>query len=207
MMIEKGMQVDDIIFCDTGKEFPQMYEHIKKVEEYIKRPITILKADKSFDYYMFEHIKQRGKNKGKAGYGWAFPKVRWCTYLLKQTPVRKYLKELNEDYVQYIGIAYDEPKRHEIIKENEQHPLYDWHITEKEALEYCYSKGFNWGGLYEHFDRVSCFCCPFKSLKELKVLYKFYPELWQILAEMDKKSFNNIRRDYTIEQLEQKFKE
>lgn len=32
MMIEKGMQIDDIIFCDTGKEFPEMYEHIKQVE-------------------------------------------------------------------------------------------------------------------------------------------------------------------------------
>ena len=25
MMLEKKMQVDEIIFCDTGKEFPQMY--------------------------------------------------------------------------------------------------------------------------------------------------------------------------------------
>ncbi len=29
MVIEYGMQIDDIIFCDTGKEFPEMYEHIK----------------------------------------------------------------------------------------------------------------------------------------------------------------------------------
>ena len=36
MMLEKGMQVDEIICCDTGKEFPQMYDHIKKVDQYIK---------------------------------------------------------------------------------------------------------------------------------------------------------------------------
>ena len=30
MMIEKGMKIDKVIFCDTGAEFPQMYEHIKK---------------------------------------------------------------------------------------------------------------------------------------------------------------------------------
>lgn len=63
-MLENNMQIDEIIFCDTGKEFPQMYEHIKKVEDYIKRPITILKAEKSFDYYMFEHEKTKGKNNG-----------------------------------------------------------------------------------------------------------------------------------------------
>lgn len=70
-MIENNMKIDEILFCDTVKEFPQMYEHIKKVEDYIKRPITKIKAEKSFDYYMFEHIKTKGKNKGQKGYGWS----------------------------------------------------------------------------------------------------------------------------------------
>ncbi len=35
MMLEKDMPIDEIIFCDTGKEFPQMYEHIEKVQKYI----------------------------------------------------------------------------------------------------------------------------------------------------------------------------
>ena len=70
-MLENNMQIDEIIYCDTGKDFPQMYKHIDKVKKYIKekynKEITILKAEKSFDYYMFEHIKTRGKNKGKKG--------------------------------------------------------------------------------------------------------------------------------------------
>jgi 3'-phosphoadenosine 5'-phosphosulfate sulfotransferase (PAPS reductase)/FAD synthetase len=35
MMLEKNMPIDEIIFCDTGKEFPQMYEHIEKVQKYV----------------------------------------------------------------------------------------------------------------------------------------------------------------------------
>ena len=35
MMMEKNLPIDEIIFCDTGKEFPQMYEHIEKVQKYI----------------------------------------------------------------------------------------------------------------------------------------------------------------------------
>ena len=35
MMLEKNMPIDEIIFCDTGKEFPQMYDHIDKVQKYI----------------------------------------------------------------------------------------------------------------------------------------------------------------------------
>jgi len=35
-MIEENMQIDEIIFCDTGVEFPAMYEHIRKVENTLK---------------------------------------------------------------------------------------------------------------------------------------------------------------------------
>ena len=50
MMLERGMPVDDIVFCDVGMEFPEVYEHIKKVEVYIGRKITRLKAPYSFEY-------------------------------------------------------------------------------------------------------------------------------------------------------------
>lgn len=201
-MIECNIPIDEIIFCDTGKEFPQMYEHIKKVENYIKRPITIIKAEKSFEYYMFEYEKQKGKNKGQKGYGWSSGRCRWCTTLLKNNVINKYLsKYKQEGYIEYIGIAYDEQNR---IKDK-FYPLIDWKMTEKDCLEYCYSKGFDWGGLYEHLDRVSCWCCPLKRIREYKVLYKYYPELWQKLKEMDKKANNRFRKDYTIDELEIKF--
>lgn len=202
-MVEENMQIDEIIFCDTGKEFPGMYEHIKKVEQYIKRPITILKADKSFDYYMFEHEKTRGKNKGKKGYGWASGRCRWCTTLLKNNVVNSYLnKYKKEGYVEYIGIAYDEPKR---IKDK-KYPLVEWKMTEKDCLEYCYNRGFNWNGLYEHFDRVSCWCCPLKKIKEYRTLYIHYPELWKELEEMDQKTTIPFRSDYpSVELLRKKF--
>ena len=32
-MLEMGMQVDVVLFCDTELEFEQLYEHIRKVEE------------------------------------------------------------------------------------------------------------------------------------------------------------------------------
>jgi acyl-CoA synthetase (AMP-forming)/AMP-acid ligase II len=136
---------DEIIFCDTGKEFPAMYEHIREVERYTGRKITTLKSPKSFDYYFCEHIKTKGKNQGHKGYGWATMRIRWCTSRLKIDVTRKYLSRLKEPYTLYLGIAYDEPKRHENKADNMEHPLYDWKITEKEALSYCYERGFTWG--------------------------------------------------------------
>lgn len=207
MMLEKGMRVDKVIFCDTGMEFPQMYEHIKKVDNYIfenyGKKIEVIKEERGFNYWMFDHIKTKGKNKGERGYGWANARIRWCTKYLKTWTCNKYLK--NFDHINYIGIAFDEPNRHLKIKPNEIHPLYDWGITEKQALEYCYSKGFDWGGLYENFDRVSCWCCPLKGVKELKILWEKYPDLWKKLKEMDKKSRNQFHPRYSVQDLENKF--
>ncbi len=211
-MLEEKMQIDEIIFCDTGKEFPEMYEHIRQIQNYLvhnyEKEIITLQSNKSFDYYMFEHIKTRGKRKGQVGYGWAIKYglkgVRWCTSNLKDKLMERYLKQKygKGNYTEYIGIAYDEQKR----MKNKCYPLINWKMTEKDCLKYCYDRGFTWSGLYEKFDRVSCWCCPFKRLDELRVLYKDYPELWQKLKEMDKKSFNQFRKDYSVEQLEQKFK-
>ena len=47
-LIEEGWPLDIILFCDTGVEFPQMYEHIEKLEKEIPIPIVRLKAEKSF---------------------------------------------------------------------------------------------------------------------------------------------------------------
>ena len=208
-MLEDNWDIAEIIYCDTGKEFPQMYEHIEKVKKYIKEnynmEITTLKAKKSFDYYMFDHIKTKGKNKGSKGYGWATMGIRWCTTLLKNYVIDSYLRKYRnqkETYIECVGIAYDEQKR---IKDK-RYPLVEYKMTEKDCLEYCYNKGFDWGGLYEHFDRLSCWCCPLKNLKELKILYEHYPELWEELKEMDKKSNNQFKSDYSIEELENKFK-
>ena len=36
-MLEESCPVDLILFCDTGLEFPQMYEHLRKLEKYINQ--------------------------------------------------------------------------------------------------------------------------------------------------------------------------
>lgn len=208
MMIEKGMEIDEIIFLDTGVEFPEMYKHIEKVEIYIDKKITKLKAENSYEFMMFDYEKKKGKNKGQKGYSWADFRNRWCTQYLKKQVMNRYLKEKykNIEIIEYHGIAADETKR--LVKNREKnikYPLAEWGIIEKEALEYCYNKGFDWDGLYKKFDRVSCWCCPLKNLKELKVLYKEYPELWKKLKEWDSKTYRKFRADYSILDLERKF--
>lgn len=201
-----------LFFLDTGLEFPQMEKHIEKVEKYICRKITKLKSQKSFEYYMFEHERIRGKNKGKKGYSWPYLFSRWCTTKLKTEVSNRYLKQNYnpKEVILYQGIAVDEPKRLKSNAKNAlgseiRYPLAEWNMTEKDALNYCKDKGFDWGGLYEKFDRVSCWCCPLQSLKSLRVLYNDFPELWQKLKDWDSRTYLPFKLRYSLEELEHKF--
>ena len=203
MMLEKGIPIDRIICVDTTKEFPAMYLHIEKVQSMCPVEIEIIKID--FDYWFGEHIKTRGKRKGQKGYGFPDFRNRWCT-ALKREAVKKLQNTISKDAIQYHGIAFDEKVRADNNKgRNIKYPLIDWGVTEKQALEYCYSRGLDWNGLYEKFHRVSCWCCPLSRIGELRVLYNDFPNLWGELQEMDKKSFRKFRSDYSVAELTEKF--
>jgi len=205
LMIEKEMRIDEIVFIDTTKEFPGMYKHIKQVEMYIQKPITTLKMD--FDYYFSEHVKTKGKRKGEKGYGWPDFRNRWCT-AIKRNLFQKFCKKQfgKVEIIEYHGIAIDERHRAKRNKtRNIRYPLIEWQITEREALTYCYHKGFNWDDLYRRFHRVSCWCCPLSRIGELKTLYIKYPELWRELVRMDKKTSRRFRPDLSISELNRRF--
>ena len=108
---------------------------------------------------------------------------------------------MREEVVQYIGIAADEQER---VREF-RYPLVEWGMTEADCLAYCKARGFDWGGLYDLFRRVSCWCCPLQPLSELRTLRKHFPELWGKLQYMDAHTWRQFRADYSVEQLEQRF--
>lgn len=59
-MIRRGERIDEVVFFDTGWEFPQMIDHVNRIKELCKNhgiAFTTLHPDKHFDYWMFEHEK------------------------------------------------------------------------------------------------------------------------------------------------------
>ena len=140
---------------------------------------------------------------GLSGLSWSGPQCRWCTARLKTRVIDRHLRELKKEFdiVQYIGIAADEQER---VREF-RYPLVEWGMTEAGCLAYCKERGFDWGGLYDLFRRVSCWCCPLQPLSELRTLRKNFPELWGKLQYMDAHTWRQFRADYSVEQLEQRF--
>jgi len=190
MMLEKKIKVDHIVFFDTGWDFPGMIDHINKLEKYIGREIVRLKPKIPFE-------KQFSK------YGFSSFGRRWCTS--SKTDTMKVFCNQHKPFTQWIGFSFDEVRR---IKKTIGYcyPLVDWKMTEEDALKYCLNKGFNWGGLYEKYKRVSCWNCPLQSLSDLKALWMYFPEYWKKLLEMQEQSKYKFRIDYTLEELDERFR-
>ena len=60
-MLEMGMQVDLVLFCDTGLEFPALYDHVHKVEQDTGVKITTVKSGNTFEYLMLHKPIKRKK--------------------------------------------------------------------------------------------------------------------------------------------------
>lgn len=191
MMLEKNEPIHSVVFFDTGWEFPEMIDHVNRLQKYAGLDFIRLKHKHSFDYLLNEKpiVARKGQFKGdihRHGNGWPSMWRRWCTRV-KINEIEKYYKQ-QKDFISCVGFAADEAKRvpADLKKKwEERYPLIEWDIDEKKALEYCNSHGFYWGGLYELFGRVSCYCCPLQRIGELKNLRRYRPALWQKMLEMD----------------------
>ena len=118
-----------------------------------------------------------------------------------------------EDTICYVGIAADETLRlQKERKDYKRFPLADWNMSEADCLQYCQSHNIKWIekcrdgyiDLYSILDRVSCWCCANKNQWELYNYWKYLPEYWDKLKELQSKITRPFNR-YTIFELEERF--
>lgn len=211
---ELGLPLDEVIYVDImfddniSGETPEMASFISKAEKILKEKfnieVTHLKGITFKE--QFYKVKQRGKHIGD-NYGFPYTIGAWCNDRLKIQPIKEYLRKQKEPVIQYVGIAYDEPKRYERLN-HQTHiaPLYDLKITEKEAMEIC-EKYDLVSPIYKTSFRGGCWFCPKQRLSQLKWLYQKHNDLWNILKEMEKDSFITFKPNTTLKDLEERFKE
>lgn len=183
MLIERNYPLDEVVFFDNGMEFQAIYDTMERLSGILKQngiKYTVLRPDYDFEWKMFEK-PVNGRKGFHYGYSWCGGRCRWGT-----TDKLRELRNYCKDAVQYVGIAADEPKRFEKAKhERKVLPLVEWCMTESDCLQYAYDNGFFWEEngirLYDILDRVSCWCCANKNLKELKNMHDHLPEYWERL--------------------------
>jgi Phosphoadenosine phosphosulfate reductase family len=93
----------EYFFTDTGKELPEVYEFLGRLEGFLGRPILRLNPEKDFDFWHREY-----------GHFLPSPRTRWCTRQLKLRPFQEWIKpdlEAGTKVVSYVAIRADEPQR------------------------------------------------------------------------------------------------
>lgn len=220
-LIAEGWPLDCVVFYDGGMEFKALYAVVDKIERLCDaRGIRFVRLfpSKSFEYMAFEKSVVTKLGTNKIGYSWCGSTCRWAT-VMKLSAISKFYKQYAGSFViEYVGIAADETQRLWSCRKRrctgsvKLYPLVEWKMTEADCLRFCHSHGYYWKeradlpDLYELLDRLSCFCCRNKNLKELKNMYLYLPEYWERLKAMQAKtSLPFYKGQLTIGELEKRF--
>lgn len=206
-MIEKGYQIDDIVFIDVratekiGGEYPEMYEYLDKMERYIQRKITVVPSLMTFDEG-FHKTYQKGQRTG-AIYGFPLTVGAWCNDRLKLRTMNKHYKIYGE-HIRYLGLAADEPERIARMDKYCKAPLAEWKMKEADCIRFLEKRGMM-NPLYKKFRRLGCWFCVKQNLDSLRILRTDYPEYWEMMLKWDKESPRTFKPGCMVMNLEQRF--
>lgn len=195
LLLKYKYPLDEVVFYDTGVEFPDIYLTRDYVVKHYLEPRGIKYTELHPKIPFLEMMTSYKRPNGKIGYGWCGGLCRWGTSQKIQA-LNKYMK----DSIQYVGIAFDEPKRYQRLNKRKLAPLYEFHITEEKALEICYEAGITFGGLYTFLKRVSCWCCRNKNLKELKAYKEKLPSIFRTLCDLEMMIGEPMKKPYFLEE-------
>ncbi len=215
-LLELGHPVDYIVFCDTGNEFPQMYDYLKRLDKWLLKTygigITFLHAPKTLKDLCFSPFT-KGKLKGQVRGMPYSSSMSFCTRDLKKNVSERFYKGLKDDVTQYIGYVYREKNRkHQSDKEYiiNIFPLIDWQWNEDTVQSYLKSKTL-YNHLYDHYTRTGCMFCPKQSLDSWYALFCNFPDLWNEAKRWEHDAIKqnahikHFRSDYSLLDLELRF--
>lgn len=190
-----------VVFGDTGMEFPDTYEIIKKTKQQC--------AEDEIPFYIAKsHLSPKESWKL---FGPPSRVLRWCCSVHKSTPQALKLREITgkDDYtgLAFVGVRaqesatrteYDYFSEGKKIKGQFSHnSILEW--TSAEVWLYLFANEIPLNEAYKKGSaRVGCLCCPMGGGKSGYVEYKNYTDSVSGYFEMIKKS--NGRRNINVDE-------
>ena len=176
------------IFADTGAEFPEIYQHIRKFESVTNRKVIRVSNE---DYTLLEYMKF---SKFMPGH-----RARYCTPDFKINPINEYLSQ-NLPAVLHIALRADESHRIGNLTDMDgleiSYPFQDDGIDIDGVLKIC-----NNYGLLPHYPiymaRGGCINCFYKRKSEVIAMKYFVPEILDKLQEIEE-GIQDQRKKYAI---------
>lgn len=175
LLVMDAIGKPEVIFTDTGLEYPETLEYVRKISKNLKIKIRILKSENFWKALEYFGVPARD--------------YRWCCKVIKLGPIAKFIKQnYGNKLLCFIGQRKYESKIRSKSKDIWINPwlpsqvgaspiqnwkaLHVWlYLMEKKVeINPLYFKGIK---------RIGCWLCPASDLAEFEVLKNIHPKLWK----------------------------
>lgn len=177
----------EYFFTDTGKELPEVYDFLGRLEGFLGKPIKRLNPDRDFDFWLRQY-----------GNFLPSPNTRWCTRKLKLEPFKQWIRPwlaAKEKVFSYVAIRADEDHREGMITQDDnlvvQLPFREAGVDKQGVLELLDGSGLGLPKYYEWRSRSGCTFCFFQQKIEWVRLKKTHPTAFEDAKTYEKNALEH----------------
>lgn len=177
----------EYFFTDTGKELPEVYSFLGKLEGFLGAPIQRLNPDRDFDFWLREYNNFLPS-----------PRTRWCTKQLKLRPFERWLRpdlDAGVTIYSYVAIRADENHREGLTATHPNLrvvlPLRERGIDKNGVIELLEGAGIGLPTYYRWRSRSGCTFCFFQQKIEWVNLLREHPEAFEEAKRYEKNALDH----------------
>lgn len=205
----------EYFFTDTGKELPEVYEFLGRLEGFLGKPILRLNPHRDFDFWLREY-----------NHFLPSPQTRWCTRQLKLAPFEQWVRPMlaaGDKVTTYVAIRADEEYREGYSSKHKnltvRLPFREFGIDRRGVMDILESSDVGLPKYYDWRSRSGCTFCFFQQKIEWVKLRQRHPEAFEEAKGYEKsamehgspftwshgESLSDLERPERIEQIVQDF--
>lgn len=165
----------EYFFTDTGKELPEVYEFLGRLEGFLGKPILRLNPDRDFDFWLKQYNSFLPS-----------PQTRWCTRQLKLRPFEQWLRPMLETGTKvysYVAIRSDEEYREGYNSKHDNLkialPFKQDGIDKPGVQDILEASGLGLPKYYEWRSRSGCTFCFYQQKIEWVRLKEQHPDAFE----------------------------
>ncbi|EKH9631753.1 phosphoadenosine phosphosulfate reductase family protein [Salmonella enterica] len=177
----------EYFFTDTGKELPEVYDFLGKLEGFLGKKIEYLNPDRDFDFWLKEYNNFLPS-----------PQTRWCTRQLKLRPFELWVRPMlaaGYTVTSYVAIRADEEYREGYASKHKNLrialPFRDNGIDKAAVGDILEASGVGWPEYYKWRSRSGCTFCFFQQKIEWARLKQHHPEAFEEAKAYEKNALDH----------------
>ena len=177
----------EYFFTDTGKELPEVYEFLGRLEGFLGKPILRLNPRRDFDFWLREYHNFLPS-----------AQTRWCTRQLKLAPFEQWIRPMlnaGDKVTTHVAIRSDEEYREGYTSKHENLkvslPFRDAGIDKRGVMDILDSSGVGLPKYYDWRSRSGCTFCFFQQKIEWVRLKERHPEAFEEAKQYEKNALEH----------------